>query len=203
MATGGGRVVTYTINRYPVHLIDVVRIADGNRVTIRPSLPQDADLQRAFFRTLSAEARYCRFMTRLTELPEALAERFANIDYRHHLALLAEVFDQAGRETMIGEARYVVDERDPTICEFAVAVADEWQAYGIARALLERLERQAAACGIRKMVADTLVANEAMQGLARRAGYTIKTSREDAQLARLEKVLAGPNCGSSARPLAA
>ena len=36
------------------------------------------------------------------------------IDYRNHLALLAEVF-QGGRETMIGEARYVVDERDPPV----------------------------------------------------------------------------------------
>jgi hypothetical protein len=27
-----------------VHLIDVVRVADGSRVTIRPTLPQDAEL---------------------------------------------------------------------------------------------------------------------------------------------------------------
>ena len=66
-------------------------------------------------------------MTRLNELPEALAERFASIDYRSHLALLAEVFED-GRETMIGEARYVVDARDPATCEFAIAVADDWQA---------------------------------------------------------------------------
>ena len=152
--------MTYTIPRYPVHLIDVVRLADGSRVTIRPTLPQDAELQREFFRRLSAESRYCRFMTRLNELPEALAERFASIDYRSHLALLAEVFED-GRETMIGEARYVVDARDPETCEFAIAVADDWQAHGIARALLDRLERQAAASGIRRMVADTLITNKA------------------------------------------
>ena len=49
-AAGGGGVVTYTIPRYPVHLIDVVQVADGSRVTIRPTLPQDAELQREFFR---------------------------------------------------------------------------------------------------------------------------------------------------------
>jgi hypothetical protein len=107
-----------------VHLIDVVRIDDGSRVTIRPSLPQDVELQRAFFRSLSAEGRYCRFMTRLNEPPEALIERFACIDYRSHLALLAEVFED-GQETMIGEARYIVDVRAPEACEFAVAVADD------------------------------------------------------------------------------
>jgi acetyltransferase len=43
--------MTYTIHRFPVHLIDVVELADGSRVTIRPTLPQDAELQRQFFRT--------------------------------------------------------------------------------------------------------------------------------------------------------
>ena len=195
--------MTYTIARYPVHLIDVVRLTDGRRVTIRPTLPQDVELQRSFFRSLSAESRYCRFMTRLNELPETLAERFTSIDYRAHVALLAEVFDDGGRETMIGEARYVVDEHDPTTCEFAIAVADDWQASGIARALLERLERQAAASGIRRMVADTLITNRAMQRLAARAGYAIRASREDATLARLEKVLAGAAGAPSARSLAA
>jgi len=199
---GGGGVVTYTVPRYPVHLIDVVRTTDGSRVTIRPTLPQDADLQMLFFRSLSAESRYFRFMTGLSELPQALADRFSFIDYRNHLALLAEVFE-GGRETMIGEARYVVDEHDPETCEFAITVADDWQACGIARTLLERLERQAAASDIRRMVADTLLANEAMIGLATRAGYTVKASREDAKLARLEKSLAATGLPQPVRALAA
>ena len=46
----------YTIPRYPVHLIDVVDMADGHRVTIRPTLPQDVELQQEFFRSLSSRA---------------------------------------------------------------------------------------------------------------------------------------------------
>ena len=195
--------MTYTIPRYPVHLIDVMRFPDGSRVTIRPTLPQDVELQRAFFRRLSADGRYCRFMTGLNELPETLAERFACIDYRNHVALLAEVFED-GRETMIGEARYVVDARDPHICEFTIAVADNWQASGIARALLDRLERQAALSGIRSMVADTLLTNEKMIGLARRLGYAVRLSREDPELARLEKKYLNPSAAPlSVQPLAA
>ena len=178
----------YFIPRYPVHLIDVVHVADGSRVTVRPPLPQDAELQREFFRRLSAESRYSRFMTRLNELPETLVERFVSIDYRSHLALLAEVFED-GRETIIGEARYVVDARDPETCELAISVADDWQAHGIARSLLDRLERQAAASGIRYMVADTFITNRAMTQLAARAGYVVQVSRKDASVARLEKCL--------------
>ncbi len=81
--------MTYTIARYPAHLIDVVRVACGSRVIIRPTLPQDMELQREFFLSLSAEGRYSRFMTQFNELPKALAERFADIDYRCHVALLA------------------------------------------------------------------------------------------------------------------
>jgi acetyltransferase len=194
--------VTYTIPRYPVHLIDMVLAANGSRVTIRPTLPQDVGLQREFFRTLSAERRYFRFMTPLNELPEALAQRFASCDYRGHLALLAEVFED-GRETMIGEARYVVDVRDATTCEFAVAIADAWQSRGIAHALLDRLERQAAASGIRRMVADTLLANRAMIGLAAHTGYAVRASREDARLARLEKNLTPSAAPLPVQPLAA
>jgi hypothetical protein len=46
--------MTYTIPRYPVHLIDVVSAANGRRVTIRPMLPQDFKLQQEFFRSLPA-----------------------------------------------------------------------------------------------------------------------------------------------------
>ncbi len=181
----------HLMGRYPVHLIDVVRLADGTRVTLRPILPQDAELQRAFFRSLSARSRYCRFMTRLEELPETLAERFACIDYRSHLALVAEVFE-GRRGIMVGEARYVVDERDRTTCEFAIAVADAWQGFGIARTLLELLEREAAASGYRRMVADALASNETMLGLAQRARYAVSIDPEDRTLARLEKRLSPP-----------
>jgi acetyltransferase len=180
--------VIYTIARYPVHLIDVVRLAGGSRITIRPMLPQDADLQMEFFRSLSAEGRYCRFMTRFDELPKALVARFASIDYRSHVALLAEVFE-GDREIMIGEARYVVDDRDPASCEFAIAVSDEWRAHGIARALLDRLEREAAASGIERMVGDTLLSNRPMLGFAWRLGYAVTQNLEDGALARLEKRL--------------
>jgi acetyltransferase len=178
--------VIYAIPRYPVHLIDVIRLAEGSRITIRPTLPQDIELQRAFFRALSPEARRHRFMTRLAELPEALVERFAGADHASHVALLAEVFED-GRETMLGEARYVVDTHDPETCEFAIAVADRWQGSGLARALLDRLERQAARSGIRRMVADTLATNQAMIALAERTGYDVAVCRQDVTLARLEK----------------
>lgn len=194
--------MSYTIPRYPVHLIDVVRVASGRGVTVRPVLPQDGEVQRAFFRALSGEARYNRFMTRLNDLPEALLERFSQVDYRDHLALLAVVF-VGSQEIMVGEARYVLDARDPATCELAIAVADAWAGSGLARLLLDRLEGAAARSGVRRMAADTLVSNGPMLGLARRAGYAVSAHPRDATLVRLEKRLAPLEVPQPARALAA
>jgi acetyltransferase len=179
--------MAYTIPRYPMHLIDVVYAADATRVVVRPLLPQDTGLQRDFFRGLSAQSRFGRFMTPVSA-PEALIESLTAIDYVRHLALLAVAIED-GREVMIGEARYVVDAWDHSTCELAIAVADAWQARGIGRALLERLLRQAALMGIRRMAAETLVGNRRMIALARRAGFAVRASREDATLAILERYL--------------
>ena len=103
--------MTYQIHRYPAELIDVVRLADGERVVIRPVLPQDEDLTTAFFRNLSAPARYDRFMTSMRELPPELMRRFTQIDYADHLALVAEVFagrarDRDRRGALRAQARF-------------------------------------------------------------------------------------------------
>lgn len=173
--------------RYPVHLIDVMWLANGTRVTIRPTLPQDLELQHGFFRALSVASRYNRFMTHVSELPCRLAERFANIDYHDHVALLAATFDAAGRETMIAEARYVRD--DPTGCELAIAVGDPWQRYGVASRLVALLERQAVESGVATMRAETLISNRAMRGLAESHGFAVTPCPGDPHLVRLEKAL--------------
>ena len=181
-------VVIDPAHRYPTHLIDLVHLANGCRVVVRPPLPQDCELQRLFVRTLSDEARYFRFMTRLSELSKAMAERFTSIDYRSHMALIATVFPDAC-ETMIGEARYIVDEDGGAVCELAVAVADAWRGMGLARTLLQRLTHQAATSGIRRMVGDTVSTNQAMIALARSMGFGATKKHEDGRLVHLVRDL--------------
>ena len=181
--------MTYQIHRYPAELIDVVRLGDGERVVIRPVLPQDEDLTTAFFRNLSAPARYDRFMTSLRELPPELMRRFTQVDYADHLALVAEVFS-GGRESVIAEARYV---RRPNSldAEFAVSVAEPWQGKRLASLLLGKLACRAAAMGFRRIVGETLATNAKMIALARKAGFTIQPSPEVRGLMLLEMALPG------------
>jgi GNAT superfamily N-acetyltransferase len=178
--------MTYEIHRYPADLIDVVNLA-GERVVIRPVLPQDQDLTAAFFGGLSPLARQQRFLSAMRSLPPGLLERLTQVDYTSHLALLAEVF-RDGRESVIAEARYAVG-ADRSEAEFAIAVAEPWQGLGLARLLLETLARRAAGAGIRRLVGQTLASNERMLKLAQRAGFSIARSLDTRGLMRLQKTL--------------
>jgi RimJ/RimL family protein N-acetyltransferase len=184
----------YQIHRYPADLIDVVRLGGGERVVIRPVLPQDEDLTGTFFRNLSGAARYDRFMSPMRDLPPELLRRFTQVDYADHVALVAEVFAD-GRETVIAEARYVRHPDEPA-AEFAISVAERWQRKGLARLMLGKLACRAAADGIERMVGETLAGNTRMLSLARKAGFIISASADVSGLMLLEKRLPTPRPGS-------
>jgi GNAT superfamily N-acetyltransferase len=185
----------YQIHHYPADLIDVVRLRGGQRVLIRPVLPQDEELTSAFFSGLPARARYDRFMAAIPRLPPELVKRFTNVDYTSHVALVAEIF-AGGRETVVAEARYACGS-DPAVAEFAVSVAAEWQNRGLASLLLSKLICRAAGAGITRMVGETLAGNAKMLHLARKAGFTATPSADVRGLVLLEKVLMSPTRGLS------
>jgi RimJ/RimL family protein N-acetyltransferase len=180
-------VMTYQINRYPAELVDVVHLSE--RVVIRPVLPQDRELMSAFFDDLAADARCNRFMHPVREPSSELLRQFTQVDYANHVALVAEVFAD-GRETVIGEARYVRG-ADPSAAEVSVSVSEAWQGNGLAKLMLTKLECRALAAGVRRLVGYTLATNEKMLSLARKAGFSEKPAVRG--VIRLEKILALPS----------
>jgi acetyltransferase len=180
----------YQIHHYPADLIDVLHLSDGQRVVIRPVLPQDEAVTGAFFHDLRAASRYDRFLGPMRTLPAGLLTHLTHVDYSDHLALVAEVFVD-GRETVIAEARYARGS-DKTSAEFAVSVADAWQGKGLARLLLGRIARRAAAAGVTRFCGETLASNQRMLTLARKAGFVARPSPDVAGLMLLEKVLSAP-----------
>jgi acetyltransferase len=166
------RVVTYAIHHYPTRLIDVHRLDDGRRVTVRPILPQDALPPQEFVRALSPRSRYLRFHGPVNELTPAMLQHLTEVDYVGHLALVAETFD-AGAAVLVGEARFV-RAGDSGDAEFALAVSDGWQGLGIGRLLLTKLLGAAQAAGVRRLAGHVLPENGPMIGLARRLGFDVR-----------------------------
>ena len=183
---------TWTIRRYPTQLIDRWMLEDGRVVTIRPILPQDDALAQDFVRALSVESRYNRFLVGLAELSAPLLSYLTDIDYIDHLALVAETHVY-GRTLLVGEARFVVDARSgaaPHSADFAIAVADDWQATGIGSRLLRNLESAARAAGIVRLTGDVLGSNHKALDFMRQRGFSAHTDRDEARLMRVERLVA-------------
>jgi acetyltransferase len=164
---------------------EVMEVRGGALLTVRPITPRDAPLVQAFVRGLSRDSRYNRFMRALAELSPALLDKLTRVDHVRHHALIATVV-HGGNETVIAEARYVADE-EPGSCEFAIAVSDSWQGKGVGHCLAHLLARDAAACGFRHIVGQTLRENDRMLRFARREGFSTHIDPDDASLVRLDR----------------
>lgn len=189
----GRPAVTYQIHRYPADLIDVVTLPGTGRVVIRPVLPQDLDLTARFFRDLSQSARYDRFLSPARQLPDDLLQRFTEVDYADHCALVAEVF-AGGAETVVAEARYIRATDAPS-AEFAVVVAEPWQGKGLASRMLAALVCRAGASGITRITGQTLATNDRMLHLARKAGFLVRRSPDTRGLMLLDREVAPAPAG--------
>lgn len=155
----------------------------AHSITVRPIRAEDADLELEFIRRLSPHSLYNRvFSTSVAMTPEWL-QRLTQIDFTRDMAIIATV-TLDGRETQIGVVRYVRMENGSS-CEFAIAVADQWQGCGIGARLMRELIAIAARSGIIEIVGDVLSANVAMLALARRLGMRVYPHPDGATLRRV------------------
>lgn len=191
-ADGAAASDTFRIHRYPAGLIDRLGLPGSRAVVIRPVLPQDGPAVQGFVAGLSLASRHLRFHVGLRGLSEATLRQMTQIDYRDHLALVAQVHDErAGprdEPVIVADARYVRVAGTPAAApeaEFAVAVADAWQSLGLGRALMGRLARHARAGGFAALVGDVLPENRRMRVLARGLGARTRPHPEGPGLAQV------------------
>jgi len=175
------------IHPYPAHLVSAWQPHEGPRVTLRPIRPEDAEMEQAFVKNLSAETRYFRFMDTLRELTPQMLVRFTQIDYDREMAFVA-VVGEDGRETEVGVARYVANP-DGASCEFALVVADGWQRKGLGRRMMEQLIDVARARGLKAMVGHVLAENRGMLSLCQKLGFVVADSDEGPMVKRVTLAL--------------
>ena len=164
---------------------DVLRTRHGEVGTARFVEPRDAEALQNYFRSLTANSRYKRFLGAASELPPSLLGDFIHVGEADRFSVIATM-PVDGRETIVGEARYAFD-RDTASIEFGLSVGDRWQGRGIGKALLKNIECRAASLGASRLFGDTLRSNEAMIGLASKAGYAFAHTPGDWKLTRFQK----------------
>jgi GNAT superfamily N-acetyltransferase len=165
----------------------VSRLPGGESLTIRPVRRRDAGALQAYFRALSSECRYRRFLGAMAELTGKQLARFTEMDGPDALVLLAFA-EIGGTSRLIGEA-VLVTVPGGTRSEMALSVADDWQRKGVGSALVRDLECRARIGGARYLYGDVLRTNIAMKNLARKMGFALRSPFTDARLIEIGKDL--------------
>jgi GNAT superfamily N-acetyltransferase len=156
------------------------------RLALRPARSSDGDALQSYVRGLSPQSRYNRFLGAANELPASELARALAANGGDTLTLLLTSTAE-DRETVVGEARVALSCADRA-GEFSMSIADDWRRLGVGSALLEEIERKAAADGIEWLFGDTLRTNEGMIALALGRGFRLGAGLEP-RLVRMQKRL--------------
>ncbi len=154
-------------------------VVGGTQVALRLLQPGDAELIRNFFRRLSSETIYRRFLSPVTAPNDTLVKRLVDIDHCEREALIA--LDDRG---IVGVARYGTG-RGATH-DVAVVVADEWQGRGLGTLLMRRLAHIARLRGIASfhatMLGDNMQAQALVRGLSSRTTMRFEGGYMEAEI---------------------
>jgi RimJ/RimL family protein N-acetyltransferase len=176
---------TPTAKYRPRHL----RLRDGREATLRAIGPADArEIVQAFER-LTAESRYARFMQHKRQLDPVALERGVRPRPGLDFAFVATIPATDGID-IVGAAQYVrARDDDPSTCEFAITVAEDWRGSGLATQLLASLVRRARRDGYTRMEGAVIADNAKMLALARKLKFTAYPESDDATVVRVERRL--------------
>ncbi|MFZ0088038.1 MAG: GNAT family N-acetyltransferase [Solirubrobacteraceae bacterium] len=147
---------------------DVLVLADGTRLRLRPLGSEDRDGFAALFARLSPESRYRRFLSPKRELTPGELSDFTDIDHIRHAAFAA--IDQRDG-SIVGVGRYVHVADRPKVADLAVEVTDEVQNMGIGTALAIHTVQRARDNGFALLTATTLWENRPARALLRRLEF--------------------------------
>jgi GNAT superfamily N-acetyltransferase len=144
------------------------QLRDGRPVEIRALRPDDrSDMLAAIDRT-GAQSLQRRFFATKRGFSEKEKAFFMDIDFVNHVALVAEI-DENARRAIIGGGRYIVTA--PGEAEVAFVVVDAYQGQGIGALLTRHLVGLARAAGLKQLAADVLPENMAMRKVLGRFGF--------------------------------
>ena len=153
-------------------------LLDGRVVHLRAIRPDDREKLRAGFFKLSKSSVRDRFFSVKRDLTPAELSYFTEVDFQHHVALVAELQDGSER-LPVGVGRFVQNQDQPDHSEMAITVIDELQGQGIGRILLFRLIDCARELGVRHLDATVLAQNTRMTKLLQKTGLPLHSSLDE------------------------
>ncbi len=172
-AAGDGR-QRLAIRPYPAELEENFQLKDGAVVHVRPILPEDEPLLKAFIDRVTKEDLYYRYFSEISEFTHDDLAKMTQIDYDREMAFVA--VDSGGQ--IIGVARAMSDP-DNREAEFAVLVRSDMKGNTLGYQLMCKLLAYTKSRGILLLTAITMPENRNMIRLAKKLGFTVETQFED------------------------
>ena len=166
-----------TVNEgYPRQYEKRLTLKNGKEVFLRPIWETDGPLLVDLFNKLSDHSRYLRFLGLLSALSEEMLFHFTHVNYNSAFALVA-VIEEDGKDAIIAVGRYAYDLNEH-VTDFAVAVRDDWQHYGLGKSLLEKTIAVGKEHGISRFVAVLDSRNSIIKQILSELGYDVKYSTQ-------------------------
>ncbi len=170
------------VRPYPSQYVAPWKMKDGAEVMIRPIMPEDEPMLVKFHETLSEQSVYMRYFHMIALSQRIAHERLTRIcyvDYDREIALVAEQKDPAtGERVLLGVGR-LTKEPGTDEAQFAMLVADPAQSRGLGSELLRRLIDIGRKENVRRITAEILTENYAMQKICERLGFHLERDVEE------------------------
>jgi acetyltransferase len=154
---------------------------NGDRLTLRPVTPADAERVDRFYEGLTAEDLRFRFLSAQPHLSDALLTSLIDIDHRHREHLLA--FASSGE--LVASLLIAADPGFET-AEVAIAVAPAFKGRGVGWSLLHHAVDLARERGIKRLQSIESRANRGAIEIEHALGFRSSDYDGDATLALLE-----------------
>ncbi|MDJ0774039.1 MAG: bifunctional acetate--CoA ligase family protein/GNAT family N-acetyltransferase [Mastigocoleus sp. MO_167.B18] len=176
------------IRPYPNQYISNWKTANGTEVTIRPIRPEDEPLIIKFHHTISEESVYFRYF-HMIKLSRRIAHerltRLCFIDYDRQIALVADYKNLRTQEHEILAVARLSKLHGKKKAEFALIISDRHQCQGLGSELLQQLLQIGRDENLKKISAEILAENTAMQHVCKKLGFAIERT-EDPSVLRAE-----------------
>ena len=170
------------IRPYPDYLEETTYTASGLELLIRPIRPEDESSHRDFMNKLSSEDLRLRFFGYVHEFTHSQLAKLTQIDYDREMAFVATTKDDP--PNTLGVVRTFFDP-DNVSSEFAIVVRSDIKEKGIGKLLMEKMIRFCKERNTRYLTAYTLRENKAMQHLAKKLGFDVRSVADDPETVEL------------------
>jgi len=162
---------------YPERYVKKSKLGDGQKIILRPIMPEDEPLWLEMLGSCSKESIYSRFRYNFHFDSHEIATQFCYIDYARELGIVAEIKEK-GKKRLIGVGRLITN-ADFEVVEYAVLVIDEYQKKELGTILTKYCTEIAAENKLKKIVAYTTRDNQPMIQVFKKIGFKTEFSEDN------------------------